>query len=80
MVLTEIESGGIFPPLTLKWEDKMKDYYYNVNGTEFHDMEAFGEAWKKAKVLAREEHCGITRTVIDGGKLFINFMQRASAF
>ena len=29
-----------------------KDFYYNVNGTEFHDTEAFGKAWKEAKALA----------------------------
>lgn len=58
----------------------MKDYYYNVNGIEFHDMEAFGEAWKKAKVLAREEHCGITRTVIDGEKIVYQFYAKSQCF
>lgn len=39
-------------------------FIYKVNGIEIEDTEAFGNGWKKAKELAVENHCGITRTVI----------------
>ena len=39
-------------------------YIYNVNGTDFEDTVAFGDAWKKAVALATETHSVITRTVI----------------
>lgn len=42
----------------------MKDFFYNVNGTEFHDTVAFGTAWKKARELAKAEHTFVSRTVV----------------
>ena len=42
----------------------MKDFFYHVNGTEFHDTVAFGTAWKEAVKLAKIEHTFITRTVV----------------
>lgn len=51
----------------------LKDFFYNVNGTEFHDTVAFDKAWKEAKALATEEHCGITRTVVCGDKISYEF-------
>jgi hypothetical protein len=39
-------------------------FIYKVNGIEIEDTEAFGKGWEKAKELATENHCGITRTVI----------------
>ena len=43
-----------------------KTFIYNVKGFEYRDNEAFGKAWKEAKVKATEEHCGIFRTVKKG--------------
>lgn len=40
----------------------MKKYFiYVVEGTEFDDTEAFGQAWKNAKALATELHAPIYR-------------------
>ena len=44
----------------------MKDFFYEVNGTEYHDVEAFGKAWKAAKAQAEAEHTEIFRTVCWG--------------
>lgn len=57
-----------------------KDFYYNVNGAEFHDTVAFGQAWKEAKALAREEHCGIERTVICGENIRYEFYAKGGIF
>lgn len=43
-----------------------KLYIYDVNGDQFEDTEAFGDAWRKAKATAMAEHCGIRRTDIAG--------------
>ena len=32
-----------------------KTFIYNVNGTTFEDTKAFGEAWKAAAAMAKEE-------------------------
>ena len=47
----------------------MKQFIYNVNGIKFADTEAFGEAWKQAKVKAIELHCPIFREVINGDRV-----------
>lgn len=57
-----------------------KDFYYHVNGTEFHDTEAFGQAWKDAKALATEEHCSIERTVVRGDKISYEFYATGGCF
>lgn len=57
-----------------------KDFYYNVNGAEFHDTVAFGQAWKEAKALAREEHCGIERTVVCGDEIRYEFYAKGGVF
>lgn len=44
----------------------MKRYVYDVNGSQFEDNKAFGEAWQKAREMAMAEHCGIRRTDIAG--------------
>ena len=58
----------------------MKEFIYNVNGTEFTDTVAFGNAWKNAKALATEEHAHITRTVIDGEKITYEFFAKGGCF
>lgn len=58
----------------------MKDFFYNVNGTEFHDTEAFGDAWEKAVALAKEEHCGIDRTVVCGYSIRYEFYAVGGCF
>lgn len=58
----------------------MTNYYYNVNGTEFLDTTAFGDGWKKAKALATEEHCGITRIVAKEGKISYQFYHKGGMF
>ncbi len=57
-----------------------KDFYYNVNGAEFRDTVAFGQAWKEAKALAREEHCGIERTVVYGDEIRYEFYAKGGVF
>lgn len=48
----------------------MKDLFiYDVNGEQFEDTIAFGDAWKKAKAAATTEHCGIRRADIRGDKV-----------
>ena len=44
----------------------MKKFVYQVAGYEFVDTEAFGKAWREAKVKAAELHVGIYRLVIKG--------------
>jgi len=64
-----------------KGEKKMaKEFIYNVNGTEFTDNKAFGEAWREAKKVATEEHVAITRTVIDGEKISNEFYSKGGCF
>lgn len=57
-----------------------KEFIYNVNGTEFTDNKAFGEAWREAKKVATEEHAAITRTVIDGEKISNEFYSKGGCF
>lgn len=57
-----------------------KDFFYNVNGTEFHDTVAFGNAWKQAVALAKEEHCGIDRTVVNGNDIRYEFYAKGGVF
>lgn len=47
----------------------MKKFVYQVQGYEFTDTEAFGEAWREAKAKAWELHTAIYRLVIDGEKM-----------
>ena len=56
-----------------------KRFIYNVNGTEFEDTEAFGNAWKQAVALAKEEHAMITRAVI-GVDVRYDFYTTAGVF
>lgn len=56
----------------------VKDFFYNVNGTEFHDVVAFGKAWEEAKALATKKHCGITRTVVRGNKFTHEFYAKGA--
>ena len=59
----------------------MRTFFYNVNGTEFVDTEAFGVAWMDAKVLAKKENTYITRTVIsDNGKVRYEFFAKGGCF
>ena len=57
-----------------------KDFYYNVNGTEFHDTVAFGKAWKEAKALGKEEHCPIYRTVVKGDNIRYEVFAKGGCF
>lgn len=47
-------------------------FVYEIEGTEFEDTEAFGEAWKKAKAFASAIHAPIYRTVVkaDGSEKY----------
>ena len=58
----------------------MKEFFYDVKGTEYHDTEAFGEAWKKAKAQATAEHCGIRRTVVHGEHISYEFYAKGGLF
>jgi len=58
----------------------MKDFYYHVNGTEFHDTEAFGKAWKEAVALATAEHMPIERTVVCGSEISYEFFAKGGCF
>lgn len=44
----------------------MKKFVYQVAGFEFVDTEAFGTAWREAKVKATELNAAIYRLVIKG--------------
>lgn len=57
-----------------------KDFFYHVNGTEFHDTTAWGKAWKEAKALAKEEHCPIYRTITDGKTIRYEVFAKGGAF
>lgn len=46
----------------------MKKFVYQVDGFEFVDTVAFGEAWKEAKMEAAALHAPIYRLVIEDGK------------
>ena len=46
----------------------MKKFVYQVQGFEFEDTEAFGNAWQRAQFKAWELHTAIYRLVIDGDK------------
>lgn len=58
----------------------MKQFFYNVNGTEFADDVAFGQAWKDAVALAKEEHVGIDRTVVCGDNIRYEFYATGGCF
>lgn len=58
----------------------MREFIYNVQGTEITDTEAFGEGWKKAKALATEMHTTIERTVIDGNNVRNEFFANGGVF
>jgi len=47
----------------------MKKFVYQVDGFEFVDTVAFGEAWKEAKQEAAALHAPIYRLVIEDGKV-----------
>ena len=47
----------------------MKQFTYMVNGFEFEDNEAFGQAWAQAKAKATELHCPIFRRVVKGNEV-----------
>ena len=57
-----------------------KDFYYHVAGTEFHDTIAFGDAWKKAKALAKEKHTTIERRVVRGEDIRHEFLAKGGVF
>ena len=40
------------------------EYFYDVNGSEFHDDECFGKAWHDAMEMAKAEHAVIWRSVV----------------
>lgn len=57
-----------------------QEFIYEVAGREFTDTEAFGTAWKEAKEVAKEEHCGIFRTVVSGDNLRYEFYAKGGCF
>ena len=58
----------------------MKDFFYEVNGTEYHDTEAFGKAWKAACAQAKEDHAPIYRTVVNGDDVRYEFFAKGGCF
>lgn len=46
----------------------MKEYFYYVNGIQYHDNDCFGKAWHEAKAEAERTNAKITRLVVDGEK------------
>jgi len=58
----------------------MKEFIYNVNGTEFTDTEAFGKAWSAAKALAKSEHSAITRTIVTDSSICYEFYAKGGCF
>jgi len=47
----------------------MKKFVYQVNGYEFTDTVAFGDAWREAKAMALELNAPLFRMVINGDKI-----------
>lgn len=45
----------------------MKQFYYRVMSYEWKDTEAFGTAWKAAKIKAAEIHAPVYREIAKDG-------------
>ena len=59
----------------------MREYIYTVNGTEYRDTVAFGDAWKNAKAQATNEHAYITRVIVKGDEIVSNeFFAKGGCF
>ena len=58
----------------------MKKIVYQVDGFEFVDTVAFGEAWREAKRQATELHAPIYRLVIEDGKVQEEVYVKAGCF
>ena len=58
----------------------MKKFVYQVGPWEFVDSEAFGQAWKEAKVKAAEMGAPIYRLVIKGEAVKQEVFLRAGCF
>lgn len=57
-----------------------RTFIYIVNGTEIEDTEAFGTAWETAKMIAKNDHCGIDRVVICGTNIRYEFFTTGGFF
>lgn len=57
-----------------------KMFVYNVNGTILEDNVAFGDAWRKAKELAKSEQCGIFRQVVNGEDIRNEYYAKGGIF
>lgn len=57
-----------------------KTFIYMVNGNEFIDTKAFGQAWKDAKAVAKAEHCGIYRSIVEGDNIRNEFFAKGGCF
>lgn len=57
-----------------------KMFVYNVNGTILEDTVAFGDAWRKAKELAKAEQCGIFRQVVYGENIRNEYYAKGGIF
>lgn len=57
-----------------------RTYIYDVNGTQFEDVKAFGTAWANAKALAKEEHTTIKRTIVENEKITYEFYAKGGIF
>jgi hypothetical protein len=58
----------------------MKKFVYQVAGLEFVDTEAFGVAWKLAKVAASRFHVPVFRLVIKGEQVRQEVYYKAGCF
>lgn len=58
----------------------MKKFVYQVDGFEFVDTVAFGEAWREAKMEATALHVPIYRLVIEDGKVREEVYVKAGCF
>ena len=57
-----------------------KTFIYTVNGNEYTDTKAFGQAWKDAKAQATKEHTSIVRTVVEGENERHEFYAKGGCF
>ena len=57
-----------------------KTFIYMVNGNEYTDTKAFGQAWKDAKAQATADHTMITRLVINGEDERCEFFAKGGVF
>lgn len=58
----------------------MKKFIYNVNGVNYNDTQAFGDAWRKAFSVAKSTNSKIIRNVITDDEARVEFFAKGGVF